>query len=232
MAWPISWTIAVTPGLGVPGRALLAADNRRIYRAKIQIAPSAGDLARSPAERRFVKTLAIVHEMGHAMGLDHDTRFCATMQPLYVIGSPRHCKLPDETWRFRCRLLEPDDLTGARRLFGGRIRVRGAEFCDLVPAPAAVQDVVATARPGVGAEISWRTPTDDDVEGVRVLRGARCPSGPNDPQAEEVGIVRAFRGTAQKVVDSQSAPGTCYAVMTLGELNRPSAPATATLPLQ
>ena len=225
-------TIAVTSGLGVPGRAQLAADGRRIYAAKIQIAPTAGDLARSPAERRFVRTLAVVHEMGHVMGLDHDTRFCATMQPIYRIGSPAHCALPDETWRFRCRLLEPDDLTGARRLFGGRPRVRGPEFCALAAAPDAVQDAVAAPRPGGGTELSWRTPTGDDVVGIRVLRGDTCPTGPADPRAEEVAIVRAQRGTSQRIADAAGTPGACYAVMTLGEFNRPSTLVSATVPQQ
>ena len=175
-------TIAITPSLDVPGRALLSSDGRRIYAAKIQIAPTAGDLARSPAERRFVRTLAVVHEMGHVMGLDHDTRFCATMQPVYRIGSPRECNLPDETWRFRCRLLEPDDLTGARRLFGGRPRVRGPEFCPLAAEPAPVTDGVAAPRPGGGADISWRTPSGEDVVAIRVLRGSTCRPAPPTPR--------------------------------------------------
>lgn len=223
-------TIAVTPGLGVPGRALLAADAHHIRRAKIQIAPGAGSLGRSPAERRFVRTLALVHEMGHAMGLDHDTRFCATMEPLYVIGSPAHCDLPEEPWQYRCRLLEPDDLTGARRLFGGHIRVRGPEFCDLVAAPKAADDLSAAARPGGGADISWRTPAADDLEAVRVLRGAVCPSGPDDPRAEEVAMVRPLPGTTQRIADPRGAPGTCYAVTTVGAFERPGATVTTTLP--
>ena len=222
-------TIAITPGLGVPGRALLAADRRGIHAAKIQISPTVADLARSPAERRFLRTLAVVHEMGHAMGLDHDKRFCATMQPTYLVGSPAHCDLPQQTWRFRCRLLEPDDLTGAQRLFGGGMRIRGPEFCDLVPAPAAAAAAHATPRPGGGADITWTTPGSGDLEAVRVLRGATCPAGPGAPGAEDVGVIRAQPGAAQRIVDPHATPGTCYAVVTVGQFNRPGPAATALL---
>jgi hypothetical protein len=222
-------TIAITPGLGVPGRALLAADARGIHRAKIQISPTVASLARSPAERRFLRTLALVHEMGHAMGLDHDTRFCATMQPTYLVGSPAHCDLPEENWRFRCRLLEPDDLAGAGRLFGGSGRIRGPEFCDLVAAPPGAAAATVTARPTGGAEISWRTPADGGLEAVRVLRGTTCPTGPDDRRAQEVDVVRALPGATQKLVDPGAPPNACYAVITLAQFNRPGPVATAQL---
>jgi hypothetical protein len=166
------------------------------------------------------------------MGLDHDTRFCATMEPVYIVGAPAHCRRPPEVWRFRCRLLEPDDLTGARHLFGGHGRglTRGPEFCDLVPAPASAADIAVAPRQGGGAEISWTTPAGAGVEGVRVLRGKVCPEGPEDPRAVEVTAVAAEPGTRQTAVDGRATAGACYAVVTIGAFQRPGAEITAALP--
>ena len=40
------------------------------------------------------------------------------------------CADPAEPWRYRCRVLELDDVAGVIRRYGGRARPLGAEFCD------------------------------------------------------------------------------------------------------
>jgi matrixin len=69
----------------------------RIYGAKVGI--------RNGLDR-YTMALVVAHELGHVLGLGHETRVCATMNPVL------------------------DDVRGAVRLYGGTVRPwRGAEFC-------------------------------------------------------------------------------------------------------
>ncbi len=93
---------------------------------------------------RWSIAITAAHELGHVLGLDHETRRCALMNPTSLNISPSLCNprpLPD--WRWRCRLLESDDVRGAVRTYGGRVRRRPRSVCDLLPAPAAPGAVAA-----------------------------------------------------------------------------------------
>jgi hypothetical protein len=78
---------------------------------------------------RYTMTLVVAHELGHVLGLDHEDRFCATMNSYLVDGHPEYCPAaPAGKWI--CRLLRTDDVRGAVSLYGGTVRpVRGPEFC-------------------------------------------------------------------------------------------------------
>ena len=71
----------------------------------------------------------MAHELGHVLGLDHEDRFCATMNSYLLDGHPEYCPAaPAGKWI--CRLLRTDDVRGAVRLYGGTVRpIRGPEFC-------------------------------------------------------------------------------------------------------
>ena len=207
-------------------------------RGLIQIQPGMKGLRDSKAEGDWIATTIMTHEMGHIMGLDHETKKCAVMQPAIGIGCPN----PKDPWQYRCRVLEPDDVRGGVALFGGKIGKVGPEFCDRTPAPGAPADVTAVlVDAGVdeldeavpaGVRVSWTTPTVGEPQEIRVLRRQdACPAGLTDKSAKEVGWEQATAGQRQFVVDATGFLGNgsyCYAVFAVGPFNRPGKPATAT----
>jgi matrixin len=78
---------------------------------------------------RYEMALIVAHELGHVLGLDHEYGSCATMNPSVGGDHTTWCPLPPAgTWT--CRLLQPDDVRGAVRLYGGTVRPwRGSPFC-------------------------------------------------------------------------------------------------------
>jgi len=92
----------------------------RIYGAKVGI--------RNGLDR-YTMALVVAHELGHVLGLGHETHACATMNPILIVDHPGHCPSPPPgTWV--CRLLRADDVRGAVSLYGGTVRpMRGPEFC-------------------------------------------------------------------------------------------------------
>jgi hypothetical protein len=207
-------------------------------RGLIQIQPGMKKLRESKAEGEWVATTIMTHEMGHIMGLDHETRKCAVMQPAIGIGCPG----PKDPWQYRCRVLEPDDVRGGVALFGGKVGKVGPEFCDSSSPPPAATDVTAVLvdesfgeedeAHRAGVRVSWTTPRSGEPQEIRVLRRqGTCPAAPDDKAAKQVGWESASAGQEQSIVDDTGFPGSgsyCYAVFVVGAFNRPSKAATAT----
>jgi hypothetical protein len=166
----------------------------------------------------------IAHEMGHNLGLDHVVKACAIMNQDFF----NRCRGPRELWRFRCRLLERDDVKGAVRLYGGRVKRAAPPFCDRAPRlrpPTQVEVAAASGTP----RISWRTPRGADL-GVQVVRrtGA-CPKGPRDPRATNLGAASGKRERGSLQDFGIPGPGRhCYAVFGVDRFERPGRMATAT----
>lgn len=192
--------------------------------ATIQLRTDLTRHARSTAEGRATVTAVIAHELGHVLGLDHENRRCATMNS--VLWSI--CRDPALAWEYRCRVLERDDVRGAIKRFGGRVRTVGAEFCPAEAAPAAPTDLTVTVPDPAASSVrvSWRMPAGAGG-GARVLaRAGACPSAPDDPAAQQVADVTDGPG-AVVAVDGYVPPGSyCFAVFPRGRLGRPGAPAT------
>lgn len=81
----------------------------------------------------------VAHELGHVLGLRHETRRCALMHP-----SGNGCPQPPGQLRKRCRIIEPDDARGAIARYGGRLRPPAAPFCFFVRAPRQPSQLVVT----------------------------------------------------------------------------------------
>jgi hypothetical protein len=94
--------------------------NGRIYGAKVGIQNGLD---------RYTMALVVAHELGHVLGLGHETHVCATMNPSLDVDHPALCATPPEGM-WVCRLLRADDVRGAVKLYGGTVRPwRGSEFC-------------------------------------------------------------------------------------------------------
>jgi hypothetical protein len=78
---------------------------------------------------RYEMALIVAHELGHVLGLDHELRQCATMNPTVGDDHTTLCPAPP-AGEWTCRLLQPDDVRGAVVLYGGSVRPwRGQPFC-------------------------------------------------------------------------------------------------------
>lgn len=70
-------------------------------------------------DRQYMIVTA-THELGHILGLGHETHRCARMNPSadFPSGTPGHCSYHDRSYWLN-HLLKGDDTRGAKALYGG-----------------------------------------------------------------------------------------------------------------
>ena len=143
------------------------------------------------------------HEMGHILGLEHVYHRCALMTPsTYVSCNP---EWPPHSWQWRCRVLQQDDLNGARVRYGGTPKLRPSMWCDKEPKASAVASLTVTQLTSDPLKIARVTATlpATHVASVSVLRRAgTCPTGPSDVSAEPVGLLKGKPGASVSVTDT------------------------------
>ena len=116
--------------------------------------------------RGSVLVAVIAHELGHVLGLDHETHRCATMNVIVW----DHCAQPPP-----CAVLQADDVRGAAHRYGGHARRRAALFCPGPPSAPSIQP----AADAYGLKARFTMPRSPFVTGyvTRVRRGS-CASRP------------------------------------------------------
>ena len=192
-------------------------------------------------DQRFTVALITAHELGHVLGLGHEDSGCATMNSTITASAPVRCSQPP-AGKWRCGLLEEDDVRGVVSLYGGRPEPSGRSFCPKVPpkpkpppppppeplSPAGAVEV--TSRPERSSRVSvrWRNGDSDRVHSAVVARARdRCPEKPADSESKTVAAEPGSEGRATFRLELASA---CYAVWSRdrsGDLSK--RPATAWL---
>jgi len=181
---------------------------------------------------RYTAARALTHELGHVLGLSHESRTCALMNPSGSHQATSQCGA-SKAWEWRCRLVERDDVGGAVALYGGTIRpTRFPAFCPLY---AAIAAPIASARPGsASVRITVKRPPSPQIpsflagtggeEAFAVVEGEACAS------SLEPGDARVYRWTGATTELARPAAG-CYSIWAVDRLGRPSArPAVVRLP--
>lgn len=183
-------------------------------------------------------TSALTHELGHVLGLGHEERGCAAMNPSGSRLGPSSCTRA-EPWQWRCRLLEHDDVAGAVALYGGTLRApRRDAACNLYR-PLAAPDDVAAKLDGDVLRVSLRRPASPLVPAFLAPRsnsesyvvawgGESCSSTfePTSPRYRwTVGI-----GEVDEIARRVPSGARCLSIWAVDGLGRPSAsPVSITL---
>ena len=186
--------------------------------AVIEIVPGVSGAYPTKPEGQGVATGVFAHEMGHVMGLGHEMRKCASMNA--ILWS--ECKGPDEFWEYRCRALEPDDVRGGAKAFGGRPNNLPKPFCPLGKAPNAVTDFLATYDNDQSQVVlTWGLPARKPPKDLTIYRGKRngpCP----DAKGKDSNSEFTERAADGRVKDFVNGGGTfCYRAVSRNEYFRP-----------
>lgn len=230
--WPKSRG-CVPLGYAVTG----APSARSAPRAKVVISRPYPEIS---ACSRWALELVTAHELGHVLGLDHEKHKCALMNTQIDILTPALCP-PQPEWRWRCRVLEPDDVKGAVRLYGGHVKPRPQPVCDLVSPPRIVTDLKASVSEPGSVDVSFGRTTSSDVPphmlggpvGGYVAEvgdeGAGCPSQTTDQSGSPWTV--PVGGVQRDSLVYADGGHHCIAVWSVDPVGRLSPPATLSLDL-
>ena len=186
----------------------------------------------------YASAHAVAHELGHVLGLGHEERGCALMNGVGTWRGAQHCR-QEAVWTWRCGLLEPDDVNGVVRLYGGRTSTASRGSCrrvhgDRPPWRLSIErrtdSVVGLrfGRPAAAAMPSFLAAmTRSDGGWAIASTPERLPDGEFARRAATPGSVGV--GEQMAIADPLRQPGRyCYAIWSTDPLGRPSdRPATA-----
>ena len=180
---------------------------------------------------------AVAHELGHVLGLGHEERGCALMNGIGTWRGAEHCR-QEAVWTWRCGLLEPDDINGVVRLYGGRTSTTSRGSCSAYAPIRAPLSLSAERRADGMRRAALRASRATGVAALPRCSGAiqggwAIANARNACPTSFAGAKRyawSVRvGEQMAIADRQSQPGRhCYALWSTDPLGRPSdRPATA-----
>jgi len=194
----------------------------------------------SPYCNRYIAAEALTHELGHVMGLGHETRGCALMNPVGTLYGPALCPKA-EPWQWKCGLLMPDDVAGAVHLYGGTTAPQtGASDCDLYPG-IATPTALAVTPTSVSHQfrISFHRPSgvsvpaflfDGPTPPESFVAGATAGDCPTDAHAFSRRSWNTTAGHTEQTYLTLPSGVSCVSVWAVDSLGRPSTrPATLRL---
>ena len=175
---------------------------------------------RCPDPREEASLLA--HELGHSLGLSHEARRCALMNAVSLGGVPENCDVVVAKWEYYCRVLEPDDVIGVVRRYGGTPRFpTGPRTCSRGAAPLPVSPVTATFdAANHDAIVSWTNPSGSTATTILVAwQRDTCPT----TAASGFGKVEASvtPGAASATVELPDSGTFCVLVQPLDQFGQP-----------
>jgi hypothetical protein len=187
----------------------------------------------SPYCNSLMAVQTVAHELGHVLGLGHETRGCARMNPDGGLQGPSLCPQA-KRWQWRCRLLTPDDVAGAVALYGGVVRPqRGPLDCDdYVGIRAPTRVAVAWTGTPHEVRVSFRRPPSVAVPAFLSVQGNtqesfvaaatanRCDT---DARAHPREVWRTAPGGMQTMVMALAQGTHCLTVWAVDSFGRPSA---------
>jgi hypothetical protein len=186
----------------------------------------------SPYCNSYAAAESLAHEFGHVLGLGHETRGCAAMNPVGTLQGPDLCPKA-RRWQWRCRLLTADDITGATALYGGTAAPQtGPRDCNLyaaIEAPSGLR--VETTPVSHRFRISFRRPNSaavpgflpSDVEQAESFVAASSTSCPSDPHRFQRRFWSASAGGTESISVELPTGISCVSVWAVDSFGRPSA---------
>jgi len=186
---------------------------------------------------RFFAARTLTHELGHVLGLGHETHGCATMNPVNTLQGSSKCG-KTKLWQWRCRLLTSDDIAGAVALYGGTARtLRGQSACDLYAGVRPPTDLtVAPTTVPYQFRIRFRRPPSVTVPGFlsaqrndkeSFVAGASTEGCPAEPYKFSRVTWDAVVGGMEDTYLTLPAGVSCVSVWAVDSFARPSSkPAT------
>jgi hypothetical protein len=164
-------------------------------------------------------TGVIAHELGHVLGLGHEDGACALLNSVPWAMCDRQKP---------CSILQEDDVRGAIRRYGGRLRAQPGVLCPPAPIAPTIDLIPGSYR----AQARFKMPSALSVAGYAVAVGiGECPI--TTPESAPSWTARAGQDITFDVTpfqDPHAAAGKelCAKIWTLGEGGRVSAqPAVA-----